>query len=80
MNQLTAHIKCLQGNWIVSFSRGEPENTNQFTAEEIRDISKLWIWLASMTSRQTPDRKWSQKSQAVVLRNGGWYLDSENLA
>lgn len=78
--QLLAHVTFDQGNWIVSFSQRGAE-VNRFTPEEIRDIAKLWTWLASMTARQTADKKWTQKSQTIELHdNGAWYHGGEGIA
>jgi len=79
--RLLAHIKFFQGHWIVSFSRGGADEANRFTPEEIRDIAKLRTWLASMTARETPDKKWTQKSQTIELHdNGSWYHGGDGIA
>ena len=78
--QLVAHITFIEGQWMVSFSHRGAE-VNRFTHAEIRDIAQLWKWLASMTARQPPDKKWTQKPQAIELHdNGSWYHGGEGIA
>lgn len=85
MNNLLAHVKYLDGEWIVEFSRGGADSANSFTAQEINAMPAFWEYLASQAAKRTVDAVFTKRSVTIELHQrcvgcDAWYIGSEAVA
>lgn len=85
MNKLLAHVKYLNGEWIVEFSRGGADAANSFTEQEINAMPAFWQYLAGCASKRPVDAVFGKRSLTIELHQrsvgcDAWYIGSEAVA
>lgn len=85
MNQLLAHVRFFQGEWIVEFSRGGADAANSFSRSEINAMPAFWEYLAGVASRCPVDAEFTKKSVTIELHQkssgcDAWYIGMEAVA